>query len=223
MNTGHYPALIERAFDHELSRHLTFHSSPPRERATFFLNRIQRTSGQSSRTGRRYTRKARHIYTSIFIQDCGGPCGEVLYMKYTNKLGKFLKTRRESLGLTQRSLADKLGVEASHVAFLESGQRKPSLKLIARIADTLGLDRQEVLVLAHPETRELLTTTTLESPKKMSRSWQRFIKNHELLTQYHVTKRELQVLEPLSLLDIPLSAKELLTILMLIRDIPESK
>jgi transcriptional regulator with XRE-family HTH domain len=144
-------------------------------------------------------------------------------MKSTYKLGEFLKTRRESLGLTQRSLADKLGVEASHVAFLESGRRKPSLKLIARIADTLGLNRQEVLVLAHPEAQELLTTTPLESPKKMSRSWQRFIKNHELLTRYHVTKRELQVLEHLSLPDTALSAKELLAILMLIRDIPENK
>jgi transcriptional regulator with XRE-family HTH domain len=51
------------------------------------------------------------------------------------------------LGLTQRSLASKLGVEASHVAFIESGRRKPSLKLVAPIADTLGLDPQEALVL----------------------------------------------------------------------------
>ena len=50
-------------------------------------------------------------------------------MKQMNKLGEFLKTRREALGLTQRSLAQKLGVEASHVAFIESGRRKPSLKL----------------------------------------------------------------------------------------------
>src|SRR5712691_5606834 len=70
-------------------------------------------------------------------------------MKQTNKLGESLKSRREALGLTQRALALKLGVEASHVAFIESGRRKPSLKLVARIADTLGLDRQELLVLEH--------------------------------------------------------------------------
>ena len=77
-------------------------------------------------------------------------------MKVSNKLGEFIKTRREALGLTQRALAQKLNVEASHVAFIESGRRKPSLKLVARIADTLGLDRQEVLLLAHPEAKALL-------------------------------------------------------------------
>ncbi|HKV55395.1 MAG TPA: helix-turn-helix transcriptional regulator [Candidatus Binataceae bacterium] len=140
-----------------------------------------------------------------------------------NKLGEFLKTRREALGLTQRALAQKLGVEASHVAFIESGRRKPSLKLVARIADTLGLDRQEVLVLAHPEAKALLTSSIIEPPKKTSPSWQRFIKDHSLLARYHVTKRELQALEQLSFLGAALSAKEFLAILTLIRDIPESR
>jgi transcriptional regulator with XRE-family HTH domain len=140
-----------------------------------------------------------------------------------NKLGEFLKTRREALGLTQRALAQKLGVEASHVAFIESGRRKPSLKLVARVADTLGLDRQEVLVLAHPEAKALLTVNQMEAPKKTTPSWQRFIKDHALLARYHVTKRELQVLERLSLLGTALTAKEFLAILTLIRDIPESK
>jgi transcriptional regulator with XRE-family HTH domain len=144
-------------------------------------------------------------------------------MKSTNKLGEFLKTRREALGLTQRALAQKLGVEASHVAFIESGRRKPSLKLVARIADTLGLDRQELLVLAHPEAKALLTSAEPEKPKRTTVSWQRFIKDHALLARYHVTKRELQVLEHLSLLGTALSAKEFLAILTLIRDIPEVK
>jgi transcriptional regulator with XRE-family HTH domain len=140
-----------------------------------------------------------------------------------NKLGEFLKTRREALGLTQRALAQKLGVEASHVAFIESGRRKPSLKLVARIADTLGLDRQEVLVLAHPEAKGLLTSANLEPPKKVSPSWERFVKDHALLARYHVTRRELQALEQLSFLGTALSAKEFLAILTLIRDIPSSK
>jgi transcriptional regulator with XRE-family HTH domain len=143
--------------------------------------------------------------------------------KNMNKLGEFLRTRREALGLTQRVLAEKLGVEASHVAFIESGRRKPSLKLVARIADTLGLDPQELLILAHPEAKQLLTATKLEPPKQPSASWQRFVKEHALLARYHVTKRELQVLEHLSLLGTALRAKEFLAILTLIRDIPESR
>ena len=139
----------------------------------------------------------------------------------TTKLGEFLKARRAAWGLTQRSLAQKLGVEASHVAFIESGRRKPSLKLVARIADTLGLDRQDVLLLAHPEARVLLSRTESEPRKRPPRSWQRFTKNTTLLARYHVTKPELQVLEHLSLPGTAISAKESLAILTLVRDIPE--
>jgi len=145
-------------------------------------------------------------------------------MKRTmTKLGEFLKARRTALGLTQRSLAQKLSVEASHVAFIESGRRKPSLKLVARIAETLGLDPQELLVLAHPEARVLLSPTESKPRTTQAPSWQRFIQNSALLARYHVTKGELQALEHLSLLGTAISAKEFLAILTLIRDIPGHK
>src|SRR5437870_7532462 len=138
----------------------------------------------------------------------------------TTKRGEFLKARRAALGLTQRSLAQKLGVEASHVAYIENGRRKPSLRLVARIAATLGLDPQELLVLVRPEARALLSRTESEPRKRPPRSWQRFIENGALLARYHVTKLELQVLEHLSLLGTGTSAREFLAILTLIRDIP---
>jgi transcriptional regulator with XRE-family HTH domain len=141
-------------------------------------------------------------------------------MKNTNQLGDLVRSRREGLGLTQRSLAAKLGVEPSHVAFIESGRRKPSLRLVARVADILRVDRQNLLVLAHPEAKPLLAGAEPEKGKKANPSWQRFIKNHELLARYHVTDRELQILEHVSLLGTVHSAKEFLAILTLIRDIP---
>jgi len=144
-------------------------------------------------------------------------------MRNTKNLGELLKARREGLGLTQRSLALKVGVEASHIAFIESGRRKPSLKLVAKIADTLGLDRQELLILAHPEAKALITESKSETQKKIAPSWQRFIKNDELLARYQVTDRELRSLEHLSLLGTVRSPKEFLTILTLIRDIPTIK
>jgi transcriptional regulator with XRE-family HTH domain len=144
-------------------------------------------------------------------------------MKNTSQLGEVVKSRRRALGLTQRSLAQKLGVEASHVAFIETGRRKPSLKLVARIADTLGLDRQNLLILAHPEAKALIAEAKPETPSKAAPSWQRFIESHELLARYHVTDRELRALERLSLLGTVLSRKEFLAILTLIRDIPSIK
>jgi transcriptional regulator with XRE-family HTH domain len=138
----------------------------------------------------------------------------------TSRLGELLKTRRAALGLTQRSLAQKLRVEPSHVAFIENGQRKPSLKLVARIADVLGLDRQELLILAHPEARALIAQTQSPAWEKPPISFQRFTENTSLLARYYVTERELQVLLHLSFLGSAISTREFLAILALIRDMP---
>jgi transcriptional regulator with XRE-family HTH domain len=141
-------------------------------------------------------------------------------MRKSSQLGETIRRHREALGLTQRSLAQKLGVEASHVAFIESGRRKPSLKLVARLADVLGLDRQDLLIQAHPEAKELIAEARPEERRKTSPSWQRFIENKQLLVRYNVTDRELRALEGLSFLGTVDSAKEFLAILTLIRDIP---
>jgi transcriptional regulator with XRE-family HTH domain len=144
-------------------------------------------------------------------------------MKNSNRLGQTVRSQREALGLTQRALAQKLGVEASHVAFIESGRRKPSLKLVAHLADTLGVDRQKLLILAHPEAQELIAEATPEKRQKTSPSWRRFIENQGLLDRYNVNDRELRALESLSLLGTVRSAKEFLAILTLLRDIPTAK
>src|SRR5947209_19894015 len=89
-------------------------------------------------------------------------------MKNTNQLGERVKSSREGLGLTQRSLAEKLGVEASHIAFIESGRRKPSFKLVGRIADILGLDPQNLLILAHPEAKALIAEAKPQTHKKVA-------------------------------------------------------
>jgi transcriptional regulator with XRE-family HTH domain len=143
-------------------------------------------------------------------------------MRKSNQLGETVRRQRQALGFTQRTLAQRLGVEASHVAFIESGRRKPSLKLVARLADVLGLDRQDLLIQAHPEAKELIAEAKPEERRKTSPSWQRFIENKQLLVRYNVTDRELRALEGLSFLGTVHSAKEFLAILTLIRDIPSS-
>jgi len=144
-------------------------------------------------------------------------------MRNINQLGEKVRSHRKSLGLTQRSLAQKLGVEASHVAFIESGRRKPSLKLVGRLADILGFDRQTLLILTHPEAKDLIADARQETRPKPAPSWQRFVKNRELLARYNVTDRELRALENLSFLGTVRSAKEFLAILTLIRDFPAVK
>jgi transcriptional regulator with XRE-family HTH domain len=144
-------------------------------------------------------------------------------MRNSNQFGDTVRRHREAFGLTQRSLAQRLGVESSHVAFIESGRRKPSLKLLARFADVLGLDRQDLLIQAHPEAMQLIAQPEQEKRRKSPPSWQRFIENKQLLVRYNVTDRELRALESLSFLGTVHSAKEFLAILTLIRDIPPNK
>ncbi len=55
-------------------------------------------------------------------------------------LGQLVKKRRTAMALSQRQLAEQLGIQASHVAYIERGVRKPSLSLLGRMAEALGLD-----------------------------------------------------------------------------------
>jgi transcriptional regulator with XRE-family HTH domain len=99
----------------------------------------------------------------------------------TARFGDVVRTNREVLGLSQRSLAQKLGVEASHVANFEIGVRTPSLKLVGFLADILGVDKQTLFVLAHREAKKLIAAGNPAKTLRQSPSWRRFIKNHQLL------------------------------------------
>jgi transcriptional regulator with XRE-family HTH domain len=134
-------------------------------------------------------------------------------------LAAFLKTRRNGLALTQQSLAQKLGVRASHIALLENGRRRPSLGLVVRLAAVLDVDGRELLQLAYPEVRTMVSPIP-QRRSKLGRTWQRLFSDTALLARYHVTRQELEVLEHLGMLGGKLTAKRLLAILLLARDSP---
>jgi len=115
-------------------------------------------------------------------------------------LGKVLKDRRALLRLTQRELALKLGVKPSHVAYLEMNRRRPSLGLLSRIADVLGLPKESLFVLAHPEASSLLGTPRNAAPPQEDQAWQKFAGNEALLARHQVKPRELEVLSQVNLL-----------------------
>jgi transcriptional regulator with XRE-family HTH domain len=130
-----------------------------------------------------------------------------------------LKARRKALGMTQQSLAQKLGVKPSHIALLENGRRRPSLGLVVRLSTTLSIDGKELLQLAYPEIRALVSP--IAKPRtKMTRSWQRLLRDTALPVRYRMTQQEMEVLERLGMLGGKLTAKRLLAILLLVRDTP---
>ena len=57
-----------------------------------------------------------------------------------------VRTAREALGLTQGRLAEKLEVSRPYVAQVEGGRCVPSLDLVERFADALGVHAHELLL-----------------------------------------------------------------------------
>ena len=139
-------------------------------------------------------------------------------MKQVKPLGSTIKQRRHALNLTQRELAERIGIKASYVAYLEKEQRRPSLTVLARLADALDLDRNQLFLLTHPEAQPLMPVgkgaAHSEDP---AMSWRRFVNNRALQARYHITSREIQALKHLSLLGYVLTEREFLAILSLVR------
>nr|DAL84223.1 MAG TPA: helix-turn-helix domain protein [Caudoviricetes sp.] len=57
-----------------------------------------------------------------------------------NKIGEVLKSAREKAGLTQLELSGMVGVSRAYYADVERGRYTPSLKVLSRLADILGID-----------------------------------------------------------------------------------
>lgn len=55
-------------------------------------------------------------------------CGKRLYPN-----GREIRTWRLGAGLSQNAFAKLVGITPSYVAYLESGERRPSLELVARL------------------------------------------------------------------------------------------
>ena len=138
-------------------------------------------------------------------------------------LGSVIKNQRKALGLTQRRLAERLGVKAAHVAYLELNQRRPSISLLGRIADVLGLERQPLFVLAHPEAGSLLAAPKKLAPFRKDKVWRDFKADNALLKQHRVSPRELQVLFQVSLLGKVSTSRQFLFILNSIRHAIENE
>jgi|SRR5208283_465213 len=115
-------------------------------------------------------------------------------------LGAVVKEAREEYRMTQRDLAAAVGIKASHVAYIENGQRRPSIALINRLSKTLGLDAKEVLVLAHPEAKQIIDGAQ-PSTKKSDGAWPRFVSNQALLKRHAITKDELKILKQVAMFE----------------------
>jgi len=115
-------------------------------------------------------------------------------------LGSVVKTARDEARMTQRDLAKAVGIKASHVAYIENSRRRPSIPLINRLSETLGLDAKELLILAHPDVKQIVDGDRPPA-KKGDGAWPRFASNHALVRRHAITKGELKILKQVALLE----------------------
>ena len=114
-------------------------------------------------------------------------------------LGSVVKEARDRARMTQRDLAAAIGVKASHVAYIENGNRKPSISLMNRLAETVGLSGRELLVLAHPEAQQMIDGDRPVGKKRDS-VWERFASNKALIKGHLISPSELKMLKQVSML-----------------------
>ncbi len=69
-------------------------------------------------------------------------------MAITNKDKAFanrLKRMRKQVGLTQEELADKVRLSTTFIGLLETGQRRPSIDSLNKIAKALGAKARDLI------------------------------------------------------------------------------
>lgn len=60
-------------------------------------------------------------------------------------LGQAIRRRRLEAGLSQEQLAERADVHRNHVGFVERGERSPTVVVLDRIAQGLGIPAWELL------------------------------------------------------------------------------
>lgn len=88
-------------------------------------------------------------------------------------LGERIRQARKATGLSQRDLAQRVGVSFPHISKVEADKEPASPGLLARIADEVGIEPDELLLLAGrvpSELSEVVVSKHALAPRFL-RSW----------------------------------------------------
>jgi transcriptional regulator with XRE-family HTH domain len=127
--------------------------------------------------------------------------------------GAAIRAKRIELQLTQDQLAARMKISTPYVGHLESGKRHPSEKIIAKLAEALGLDNRELFILANPHAEALIS----EPVRAEGSCWEQFRQNEKLQRIHNISNAEMQVLSEVALMGDIRSPRELIYILTTIR------
>ena len=59
--------------------------------------------------------------------------------KLPKKLGKKIQKRRKEVGISQETLAEKIGISRAYMGFIEQGRNSASLEVLEKIAKHLKI------------------------------------------------------------------------------------
>lgn len=83
-------------------------------------------------------------------------------MNDTELIGQRIKRERLSKSLTQRALAERVGVGTPHISKVEAGRENPSDELLQKIAEVLDCEFDELLLMAGRVPPDLIHRFTLD-------------------------------------------------------------
>ncbi len=128
--------------------------------------------------------------------------------------GPVIRERRRQLDLTQQEVAQRVKTSTPYIGHLESGKRHPSDKVLARLAEVLGLDLRELFFLANPRALEFLRPK--ETLTKQS-AWEEFRKDARFRRVHNITDSEMEMLSRVALMGEIVSPRDFFYILNTIR------
>lgn len=88
-------------------------------------------------------------------------------------IGQRIRRERLDRSLTQRELAEKVGVGVPHISKVEAGRESPSDELLGKIASEFGLDKDELMIAARRVPDELVEklASNPSASLEMLRTW----------------------------------------------------
>ncbi len=134
--------------------------------------------------------------------------------RVVQQFGSVIRARRRQIDLTQEELARRIRTSVPYIGHLETGKRHPSEKIVARLAEVLGLDPRELFFLANPGTKHLISRN---HESNGASSWNAFCREETFRKIHNISEKEMQALSGVSLLGEVRSPRDFLFILNTIR------
>ncbi len=92
-------------------------------------------------------------------------------------IGKKISKRRKELGLTQETLAEKIGLSVSYIGAIERGEKVPSLPVFIDIANVLEISSDLLLVDVLEVRNEIVASELSKQIANLPKTEQRRILN----------------------------------------------